>query len=215
MPTALPSSDHPSHFGYLCPVETPEGPACGLITGAARNAWPGAPRQSVCARFTGHTTAHAVGLCGMEATRDGPRHDGGGRRDVLRVSERRHRRSRVGCAGHRAADSDVPVARGGPARSGDGVPLSQRRQRLHFHGRWARGAAAVGRRLRAGRAPRGRGRLPRRAADVPPRAAQSKRCWIAGRCGTWTPARSGPSASRCCRRWRNSDRSIWSRCTPI
>ena len=22
---------HPSHYGYLCPVETPEGPACGLI----------------------------------------------------------------------------------------------------------------------------------------------------------------------------------------
>lgn len=22
---------HPSHYGFLCPVETPEGPACGLI----------------------------------------------------------------------------------------------------------------------------------------------------------------------------------------
>lgn len=22
---------HVSHLGYLCPVETPEGPACGLI----------------------------------------------------------------------------------------------------------------------------------------------------------------------------------------
>jgi len=23
--------DHTSHLGFLCPVETPEGPACGLI----------------------------------------------------------------------------------------------------------------------------------------------------------------------------------------
>ena len=31
-------SPHPSHYGYLCPVETPEGPACGLIKAFALGA---------------------------------------------------------------------------------------------------------------------------------------------------------------------------------
>ena len=30
-----PRNLHPSHYGFLCPVETPEGPSCGLIKNVA------------------------------------------------------------------------------------------------------------------------------------------------------------------------------------
>jgi DNA-directed RNA polymerase II subunit RPB2 len=33
-----PRTLHPSHYGYLCPVETPEGPSCGLIKNLALGA---------------------------------------------------------------------------------------------------------------------------------------------------------------------------------
>ncbi len=183
---------HPSHYGRMCPIETPEGPNIGLI-GYLSTLRPDQPVRV-------HRDAVPQG-------REGPGH----RRDRVPRGRRRGRvRHR---AGERAGRRAGPVPRGPRARAfGSGRDRLRRPRRGPVHGRVAEAARVGGH--RADPVPRARRREPR-ARWAPTCSARPCRCCAPPRRTSAPASRVGPRVTRatCCSQPTTARSSTW-RATP-